>query len=113
MAETKSDRYTTEHMIASEEREKLKAQRLTTRDHDVIRKWAETRGAQPASSIRQEGHGIGVLRLELPGDAGGRITHIDWTDWFRAFDERDLCFVYQEMNVDGERSDFFRLELSG
>jgi len=112
MRETKSDHFT-EHMILSEEREKRRAERLTTRDHDVIRKWAEMRGAQPASSVRQEGHGIGVLRLEFPGQLGRPITHIDWSDWFRAFDERDLCFVYQEKNIDGGRSDFYRLELSG
>ncbi len=112
MAEkTKSDQYT-EHMIASEEREKPRRRTETTRDHEVIRKWAEVRGAQPASSVRSEGHGIGVLRLEFPRQSGRPITRIEWNDWFRAFDERDLCFVYQEKNADGERSNFFRLELS-
>jgi hypothetical protein len=112
MAETKSDSYT-EHMIVSEEPEKRRAKRLTTRDHDAIRKWAETRGAHPASSVRQEGHGIGVLRLEFPGQTVRPVMRIDWSDWFQAFDERELCFVYQEKNINGERSDFFRLELSG
>jgi|SRR5579863_9155344 len=111
MRETKSDGYT-EHMIVSDEREKRRGHRLTTRDHDVIRKWAEARGAKPASSVRLEGHGIGVLRLEVSGHAGRPVTHIDWSDWFRAFDERGLCFVYEEKNASGERSNFCRLELS-
>jgi hypothetical protein len=112
MAQTKSDTYT-EHAIVSEEREKRGAKRLVTRDHDVIRKWAEKRNAQPASSVRSEGHGIGVLRLNFHERSGRPITHIEWSDWFRTFDERALCFVYQEKNIDGTRSDFYRLELSG
>lgn len=112
MRDTKTDRYT-EHIIASEEREKPRRRTETTRDHEVIRKWANDRGAQPASSVRTEGHGIGVLRLDFPGQSGRPVTRIDWDAWFRAFDERDLCFVYQEKHPDGKRSDFFRLELSG
>lgn len=111
MKETKSDGYT-EHMIVSEERQKPRRQTETTRDHDVIRKWAETRGAQPTCSVRVEGHGMGVLRLDFPGRNGRPSKPVDWNDWFQAFDERDLCFVYQEKSVDGKRSDFFRLELS-
>lgn len=110
MKNMKTDRYT-EHLVASEEKPRRRT--LTTRDHDVIRKWAETRGAQPASSVRSEGHGIGVLRLEFSGEAGRPLMHVDWSDWFRAFDERDLCFVYQEKSADGARSNFYRLELSG
>ena len=112
MAETRTDRYT-EHVIASEEREKPRRRTQTTRDHDVIQKWAEDRGARPASSVRSENTGIGVLRLDFPGQSGRPLKRIAWNDWFRAFDERDLCFVYQEKSEDGRRSDFFRLELSG
>lgn len=112
MAKTKSDSYT-EHMVVSEEREKPRRRTQTTRDHEVIRKWAEARRAQPASTVRSEGHGIGVLRFDLPGQSGRPIAHIEWNAWFAAFDERNLCFVYEEKTADGERSDFFRLELSG
>jgi hypothetical protein len=113
MADTKTDRYT-EHLIASEEQEKRRAARHTTRDHDVIRKWAAARGAQPASTARAEERGTGVLRLAIPGGRESRpIKPIDWNDWFRAFDERSLCFVYEEQKLDGKRSDFFRLELAG
>lgn len=112
MAETKTDRFT-EHVIASEEREKRRPDRQATRDHEIIRKWAEARGAQPASTARAEDRGLGVLRLDLPGAHEGRqIKRIDWNDWFRAFDERSLCFVYEEQKLDGKRSDFFRLELA-
>ena len=114
MEETKkSDRYT-EHLITSEPREKRRGPTLATRDHDVIRKWAEARGAQPASGAHAPHRGqIGVLRLEFPGHGAQNLTRIGWEEWFHAFDERDLCFVYQEQNAGGKRSNFFRLELSG
>ncbi|HTX03416.1 MAG TPA: hypothetical protein VMD07_07030 [Candidatus Acidoferrales bacterium] len=112
MAETKSQRFT-EHLIASAEREKPRRSTQTTRDHEVIRKWAEDRGAQPASTVRSENTGLGVLRLDFPGQRGRPLKRIDWGDWFRAFDERDLCFVYEDKSDNGMRSDFFRLELSG
>jgi len=111
MAETRNERFT-EHLIASEEREKPRRRTQTTRDHDVIRTWAEVRGARPASSVRSEGRGIGVLRLDFPGRPGRPLARIEWSDWFRAFDERDLCFVYQDHDDNGKRSDFFRLEIS-
>jgi hypothetical protein len=113
MANTKTDHFT-EHLIASEEQEKRRAARQATRDHEVIRKWADARGAQPASTARADDRGVGVLRLDLPGGRESRQTkRIDWNDWFRAFDERGLCFVYEEQKLDGMRSDFFRLELAG
>ena len=109
MAETKSERFT-EHLIASEEISKPRRRTQKTRDHDVIRKWAETHGAQPASSVRAEGHGVGVLRFEMPGGSGRPLKRIDWNEWFQAFDDRALCFVYEDNG--GSRSDFFRLEIA-
>ncbi|MGA3038858.1 MAG: hypothetical protein ABSE64_15445 [Vulcanimicrobiaceae bacterium] len=112
MAQTKTDLYT-EHMVATEEREKPQRRTQTTRDHEVIRKWAKDRGAQPACNVRSDNTDTGVLRLYFSEQQGRPLRRIDWDEWFRAFDERELCFVYQDTSDDGKRSNFFRLELSG
>jgi hypothetical protein len=59
---------------------------------------------------RHDDH-VGVLRFDFPGYAeGGNLEHISWDDWFKAFDERKLEFIYQEHLSDGRMSNFFRLE---
>lgn len=85
-------------------------QTLMTRNHDVIRQWAEERGAQPATTGNRHDGRPGVLRFDFPGYGGGRLEHISWDDWFRTFDERDLVFVYQERLKSGRPSNFFRLD---
>ena len=86
-------------------------QTLTTTDHNTITKWAEARDGKPAT-IEGTEHGVhlGVLRIDFPGGAeGGRLHQVDWDEWFRTFDDRDLRFVYQETLKDGSTSNFFRL----
>ncbi len=81
----------------------------TTTDHDAIRKWAETRGAKPASVTGTGGKDIGVLRLMFPGYSEGRsksLREITWTDFFKKFDENKLAFIYQDVTSSGERSNF-------
>ena len=84
---------------------------LVTTNHDVIREWAEERGAQPASvpGSEHDDH-RGVLRFDFPGYGGESLEHISWDEWFDAFDERSLNFLYQEQRKDGQRSNFFQLE---
>ncbi len=85
-------------------------QTLETRSHDVIRQWAETRKAVPSSVLGSEHDGhLGVLRLNFPGYGGGKLVEVSWDDWFKAFDARDLSFIYQETKRDGTQSNFFRL----
>jgi hypothetical protein len=82
-----------------------------TTDHDEIRRWAEERGGKPAR-VRGTGQGddVGILRIDFPGGAGSdELEHISWDDWFRAFDEKDLAFLYQEEKASGEGSTFFKL----
>jgi hypothetical protein len=83
---------------------------LVTRNHDVIREWAEARGATPASveGSEHDGH-VGVLRFDFPGGATD-LLHISWDDWFEAFDARQLNFIYQERRSDGNESNFFQLQ---
>jgi hypothetical protein len=83
---------------------------LVTRNHEVIRQWAEDRKAVPASveGSEHDGH-VGVLRFDFPGGATD-LVHISWEDWFEAFDARQLNFIYQERRSDGHESNFFRLQ---
>lgn len=85
------------------------ASSYTTTDHDVIKSWAQARGAVPASV---EGTGgdddAGVLRLEFPEGPGdeSRLQQADWDAFFRTFEDRKLAFVYQEKTSDGSTSRF-------
>jgi hypothetical protein len=85
---------------------------LVTTDHDVIRQWAEARKGIPCTvdGTEHDGH-AGVLRFDFPANGRDeRLREISWDDWFTAFDERRLNFIYQEERSDGKQSNFFRLE---
>jgi hypothetical protein len=98
-------------ITSPEEHEDHPGQTLVTRNHDVIRRWAEERNATPATvpGTEHDDH-PGVLRFDFPGYGGEDLQHISWDDWFRAFDERNLRFIFQEHKKDGAQSNFFRLE---
>lgn len=83
---------------------------LTTSDHDTIRRWADERGAKPATvpGTEHDDH-LGVLRLDFPGYGGDGLREVSWDEWFGTFDQRGLAFVYQETTADGQQSNFFRL----
>jgi hypothetical protein len=84
---------------------------LVTTNHEVIRRWAEDRGAQPATVPGTEhGEHLGVLTLDFPGYGGEKLRHVSWDEWFRTFDERRLNFIFQDKKKDGTPSNFFRLE---
>src|SRR5215217_1531766 len=85
---------------------------LVTTSHDVIRQWAESRKAVPATVEGTEhGDHLGVLRFDFPGyGGGGRLREVSWDEWFDTFDQRRLNFIYQEERSDGSTSNFFRLE---
>jgi hypothetical protein len=83
---------------------------LATTHHEVIKQWAEARGATPATVAGTEhGDHLGVLRFDF-GDDTGDLRHVSWDEWFKTFDERRLNFIYQEERTDGRQSNFFRLE---
>ena len=51
-----------------------------------------------------------MLRFDFPGGAGEDVLeHIDWDDWFEAFDDNNLALLYQEQKSSGEDSTFFKL----
>jgi len=66
-----------------------------TIDHDEIRRWVEARGGRPAH-VTETGDGgdPGVLRIDF-ADPDDRLEQISWDEWFAAFDENKLAFLYQ------------------
>ena len=73
----------------------------TTTDHDEIRKWVESRGGTP-SSVADTGSGDdpGILRINFEKEPGGDddagLQEISWDEFFQAFDENDLAFLYED-----------------
>lgn len=92
------------------------AEHSATTDHDVIRQWAEDRHAMPATVEGTEHDGnVGELRLDFDfGNDLEDLRQVSWDEWFRAFDERGLEFVFQETaRPDGSPSNDFHLEPAG
>ncbi len=96
---------------STDQRADRPGQTLATQSHDVIQKWAEERGGEPATvASTRHGNRAGVLRLNFPGYGGQSLQAISWDDWFRSFDDRDLVFLYQDRLANGRQSNFFRLD---
>jgi len=82
------------------------ARAMLTQDHDVIRRWAERRAAEPATgeatasgpaTVQVNDGGAGI-RFNFP--ALHRFRPISWDEWFEHFDRHDLQFVYEEEVAD-------------
>jgi hypothetical protein len=89
----------------------MSAKAKSTTDHEKIKKWVEERGGQPAmvKGTAKEGS-FGVLRIDFPGYSGGEtLEPITWQEFFWAFDESKLAFLYQEETMDGDESRFSKL----
>jgi hypothetical protein len=74
---------------------------VATRDHELVRRWAQRRQAEPATGeatesgprtidVNDDGTG---LRFNFPGLQ--RFRPIEWDEWFRGFDAFSLVFVYE------------------
>lgn len=72
-----------------------------TRDHALIRRWAEAHQASPATgehtpsgpaTVDVNDGGAGI-RFNHPG--AGRFRPISWDEFFRNFDQHGLAFVYE------------------
>jgi hypothetical protein len=85
---------------------------FTTRDHDVIRTWAESRGGTPADVEGTGDKGAGVLRIEFR-DEGDRLEDVGWDAFFATFDDSDVDFLYQERTSDGSVSRFHKFVRAG
>jgi hypothetical protein len=76
-----------------------------TTDHDEIRRWVEERGGHPAEVKATE-----LLRIDYPGFSGeDSLEEISWEEFFDAFEENNLAFLYQEKTKDGGKSRFSKL----
>jgi hypothetical protein len=76
-----------------------------TTDHGEIRNWVEERGGHPAQV-----KGTELLRIDYPGFSGEqRLEEISWDEFFKAFEENNLAFLYQENTKDGKQSRFSKL----
>ncbi|HEV7896246.1 MAG TPA: hypothetical protein VGP31_00150 [Planosporangium sp.] len=85
---------------------------MVTTNHEVIKRWAEERGAVPATVKGTEHEDrLGVLTFDFPplGD-NERLRPVSWDEWFNTFDRRELNFIFQQKLADGRQSNFFRLE---
>lgn len=82
-----------------------------TKDHDVIRSWAEARGATPSHvKSTESAEDVGVLRLDFPGYTGqGTLETVTWEQFFEKFDQGDLAFVYEEETAAGQKSNFNKI----
>ena len=79
---------------------------LSTRDHELIRQWAERHKAEPATgeqtasgpaTVHVTDGGAGI-RFNFPGFA--RYRPISWEEWFENFDAHGLLFVYEQEVAD-------------
>ncbi len=89
----------------------MSAEAKTTTDHDEIRQWVEERGGRPARvKGTEKGDSVGLLRIDYPGFTGeGTLEPITWEEFFQAFDQNKLAFLYQEETKDGKESRFSKL----
>jgi hypothetical protein len=96
-----------------DEHEQRTGQSFATRNHDVIRQWAQTRKAAPCiveGTTRRNSSGI--LPMDFPGYGGKNLKKVSWNEWFETFDKSKLVFVFQEHTTDGSTSNFFKLNSS-
>lgn len=84
-------------------------QTLATRNVDVIRAWAQARGAHPATTPGGDTERPRVLRLDFPG-YDKNLEPVSWDAFARVFQERDLVFLFQDKKADGDQSNFFRFD---
>jgi hypothetical protein len=82
-----------------------------TTNHDEIKRWVEERGGRPARVKDTGSNGDpGILRIDYPGRGDDdALEEIPWDEWFEAFEENDLAFLFQEETKDRSESRFSKL----
>lgn len=73
-----------------------------TRDHEVIKRWAASRQAEPATGQASESgpatfkvnDGGAGIRFNFPG--AGVFRPISWDEWLGNFDHHECAFVYDD-----------------
>jgi hypothetical protein len=84
--------------LLGEEEETMSGKSRVTTDHDEIRRWTEERGGWPATvKATEKGGKPGILRIDYPGFSGeDTLDKISWEEFFEAFDQNNLAFLYQD-----------------
>jgi hypothetical protein len=68
----------------------------TTIDHGEIQRWVEARGGRPACmSETAGGSEPAILRIDF-ADPEEPLEVISWDEWFDAFEENKLAFIYED-----------------
>ncbi len=88
---------------------------LATRDHALIREWANRHGAEPATGEASDS-GPATVNVQ-DGDAGirfnfpafARFRPISWEEWFQNFTKYDLVFVFEGDQPGGTAAGRYRL----
>ena len=81
-----------------------------TTDHHEIQSWTEEREGYPARVKSTDGRTGGIIRIDYEGYSGvGSLERISWDEWFRAFEENNLAFLYQDKVKGGGKSRFSKL----
>jgi len=89
---------------------------VSTRDHQVIWKWARAREAEPATgsespsgpaSSLKVADGGSALRFNFPSLS--RFRQIKWSEWFEHFDQHGLVFVYDKDDPTRQPSNRYRI----
>jgi hypothetical protein len=86
----------------------MAAESKVTTNHGEIQSWVDERKGKPARVRGTErGDDVGLLRVDYPGFSGeDTLETITWEEFFEAFDEHNLAFLYQEKTKDGKLSRF-------
>jgi hypothetical protein len=80
----------------------------TTTDHTTIQRWVKERKGVP-SVVRatHQTEGSGLLRIDFPEEEPDEgLEEIEWDEFFKIFDTRNLAFLYQESTTAGRESRF-------
>lgn len=82
-----------------------------TTNHEEIQQWAEDRGGFPARvKGTNKGESSGIIRIDYQGFSGEeRLEKISWDEFFEAFEDNNLAFLYQENVKGGKQSRFSKL----
>jgi hypothetical protein len=90
-----------------------------TRDHALIRDWAQRHGAEPATgeatrsgpaTVNVQDGGAGV-RFNFPGASVYRP--ISWDEWLANFDTHECAFVFENEEEGGRLSNRYRIVNAG
>jgi len=82
-----------------------------TTDHNLIQRWTEDRGGWPARvKGTNKGKTSGIIRIDYKGFSGSdTLEKISWDEFFDAFEDNNLAFLYQDKVSGGEQSRFSKL----